>query len=80
MYNEVIIENKVHKEVKEEVENLISEIKTDTLELLNVIKFLIKHNQFEYAYNILIATFQDILIDSNYKEILNLLQRINDES
>ena len=81
MYNEeIIIENKDYEELKEKIESLLSEIKTDTLELLNVIKFLIKHNQFKYAHNVLIATFQNILIGDNYEEILSLLERINDES
>ena len=80
MYNEVIIENRDYEELKEKIENLISKIKTDTFDLLNVIKFLVKYNQFKYAYNILMATFQDILIGDNYEEILNLLKRISDES
>ena len=80
MYNEVIIENRDYEELKEKIENLISKIRTDTFDLLNVIKFLVKYNQFKYAYNILMATFQDILIGDNYEEILNLLKRISDES
>lgn len=81
MYNEeIIIENKDYEKLKEKIESLISEIKVDTLELLNVIKFLIKHNQFKYAHNVLIATFQDVLIGDNYEEILNLLERMNNES
>jgi len=80
MYNEVIIENRDYEELKEKIENLISKIRTDTFDLLNVIKFLVKYNQFKYAYNILIATFQDVLIGDNYEEILNLLKRISDES
>lgn len=80
MYNEVIIENRDYEELKEKIKNLISKIRTDTFDLLNAIKFLVKYNQFKYAYNILMATFQDVLIGDNYEEILNLLKRINDES
>ena len=80
MYNEVIIENRDYEELKEKIENLISKIRADTFDLLNVIKFLVKYNQFKYAYNILMATFQDVLIGENYEEILNLLKRISDES
>ena len=80
MYNEVIIENRDYEELRKKIENLISKIRTDTFEFLNVIKFLVKYNQFKYAYNILMATFQDILIGDNYEEILNLLKRISDES
>ena len=80
MYNEVIIENRDYEELKEKIKNLISKIRTDTFDLLNAIKFLVKYNQFKYAYNILMATFQDVLIGENYEEILNLLKRISDES
>ena len=80
MYNEVIIENRDYEELKEKIENLISKIRADTFDLLNIIKFLVKYNQFKYAYNILMATFQDVLIGENYEEILNLLKRISDES
>ena len=80
MYNEVIIENRDYEELKEKIKNLISKIRTDTFDLLNAIKFLVKYNQFKYAYNILMATFQDVLIGDNYEEILNLLKRISDES
>lgn len=74
-----LIEN-VDYEIKETLEDLISKMKQDILEVLCVIKFLIKQNEFEYANKILLNAFQNTAIGDTFEEILNLLKRINYES
>ena len=74
-----LIEN-VDYEIKETLEDLISKMKQDILEVLCVIKFLIKQNEFEYANKILLNAFQNTEIGDSFEEILNLLKRINDKS
>ncbi len=74
-----LIEN-VDYEVKETLENLIIKMKQDILDVLCVIKFLIKQNEFEYANKVLLHAFQDAAIGDTFEEIRNLLKRINNES
>ena len=74
-----LIEN-VDYEIKETLEDLISKMKQDVLEVLCVIKFLIKQNEFEYANKVLLNAFQNAAIGDTFEEIRNLLKRINNES
>jgi len=74
-----LIEN-VDYEIKETIENLISKMKQDVLEVLCVIKFLIKHDEYQYAHNFLLNAFQNAAIGDTFEEIRNLLKRINNES
>ncbi|WP_456480092.1 hypothetical protein [Nautilia sp.] len=67
-------------EIKETLENLISKMKQDVLEVLCVIKFLIKQNEFEYANKVLLNAFQNAAIGNTFEKILNLPKRINNES
>ncbi len=74
-----LIEN-VDYEIKETLEDLISKMKQDVLEVLCIIKFLIKQNEFEYANKVLLNAFQNAAIGDTFEEIRNLLKRINNES
>ncbi|WP_456488976.1 hypothetical protein [Caminibacter pacificus] len=73
-----LIEN-IDYEIKETLENLISKMKQDILEVLCVIKFLIKQNEFEYANKVLLNAFQDAAIGDTFEEIRNLLKRIKND-
>jgi len=73
-----LIEN-IDYEIKETLEDLISKLKQDILEVLCIIKFLIKQDEFEYANKVLLNTFQNAAIGDTFEEIRNLLKRINNE-
>ena len=74
-----LIEN-IDYEIKETLEDLISKMKQDILEVLCVSKFLIKQNEFEYANKVLLNAFQNAAIGDTFEEIRNLLKRTNHES
>ena len=74
-----LIEN-IDYEIKETLEDLISQMKTEIFEVLDVIKFLIRHNQFKCAHNVLLSDFQEATIGNYLEKILDFLKRINNES
>jgi len=79
MYKEIIIKNTNDQELKTNIEQLISKLKTETLEFLCVIKFLVNTNKFEYANDVLTDIFLEVIIGDTYEEILNLLKRFKNE-
>jgi len=80
MYKEIIIKNTNDEELKTNIEQLLSQMKSEFSESLCAIKFLVKKNKFECANNVLTDTFSEVIIGDIYDEILNLLERLNNES
>jgi len=80
MYKEIVIKNTNDEELKENIEQLLSQMKSEFSESLCVIKFLIKKNKFEYANDVLTSIFSEVIIGDTYEEILNLLKRLNNET